>query len=96
MTTFVSIDPKRGTTTVRHTWRTEVFMEFGQDPEIKAHRSETTFDTDTLEMVSTKKDREVVRELSSLPDGQRQTVLRFFELMDTLEAEDLAREKSAR
>ena len=96
MSTFVSEDPKKGTTTVRHTWRSEVFMEFGQDPEIKAHRSETTFDTDTVEMISTKKDREVVRKLSALPDGQRQTVLKFFELMDTLEAEDLAQEKLTR
>ena len=96
MSTFVSEDPKKGTTTVRHTWRSEVFMEFGQDPEIKAHRAETTFDTDTLGMVSSKRDRQVVRKLSDLPDGQRQTVLRFFELMDTLEAEDLVRENSAR
>lgn len=96
MSTFVSTDPKRGTTTVRHTWRSEVFMEFGQDPEIKAHRAETTFDTDTLELVTSKKDRQVVRRLADLPDGQRQTVLRFFELMDTLEAEDLVRENSAR
>lgn len=96
MATFVSEDPIKGTTILRNTWRSEVFMEFGQDPEIKAHRSETTFDTDTVEMISTKKDREVVRKLSALPDGQRQTVLKFFELMDTLEAEDLAREKLTR
>ena len=96
MTVLISEDPKKGTTTVRHTWRSEVFMEFGQDPEIKAHRAETTFDTDTLEPVTSKKDRQVVRRLADLPDGQRQTVLRFFELMDTLEAEDLAQEKLTR
>lgn len=92
MATFVSEDLKRGITTVRHTWRAELFSEFGCDPEVKVHRAESTYDTDTHELLITKKDRTVSRNMTTLPDGQRQTVLAFFSLLDTLEAEDIQKE----
>ena len=94
MATFVDEDPKAGLTTVRHTWRAEVFSEFGSDPEIKIHRAQAIFKTTTQELLGSRKDRVVTRNLSILPDGQRRTVLAFFELMDTLEAEDIVKEQA--
>lgn len=93
MPTFVSEDPKKGTTTIRHTWRAEIFSEFGEDAEIRVHRAQATYDTDTEDLIRHNKDRVVTRHMDSLPDGQRQTVLAFFALCDTLEAEDLKKEE---
>lgn len=96
MSTFVSEDTKKGTTTIRHTWRAEIFSEFGQDVEIRVHRAEATHDTDSGDLLRSKKDRVVLRNLEDLPDGQRQTVLNFFALCDVLEAEDLVKEEAAK
>ena len=93
MSIFVSEDPKKGLTTLRHTWRGELFSEFGEEVEIRAHRAESTFDTDTEDLVVTKHDRVVSRKLSELPDGPRQTILAFFDLMDSFEMEDVAKER---
>ena len=93
MAIFVSEDPKKGTSTFRHTWRAEIFAEFGQDPQLKVHRAQIVCDTDTGELLNSKKDRVVTRDLSDLPDGQRQTVMQFFELLDVLEAEDVVKEQ---
>ena len=95
MTVLISEDPKKGTTTIRHTWRAEIFAEYGQDTEIRAHRAETVYDTDTEDLVRTTKDRVVLRNLDGLPDGQRQTVLAFFALLDILETEDLQKEQES-
>ena len=96
MSTFVSEDTKKGTTTIRHTWRAVIFSEFGQDVEIRVHRAEATYDTESDDLLRSKKDRVVLRNLEDLPDGQRQTVLNFFALCDVLEAEDLVKEEAAK
>ena len=95
MATFVSEDPIKGTTILRNTWRAEIFSEYGEDPEIRIHRSEVTIDTDTEELLRSKKDRVVLRRMEDLPDAQRQLILSFFALCDTLELEDLRKEKEA-
>lgn len=96
MSVFVSEDPKKGTTTIRHTWRAELFSEFGQDVEVRVHRAEATYDTDTDDLIRHNKDRVVLRNLDSLPEGQRKTILAFFTLCDILEAEDLKKEEEAK
>lgn len=95
MATFVSEDPIKGTTILRNTWRAEVFSEYGEDPEIRIHRSEITVDTVSEDLLRVKKDRVVLRRMDDLPDAQRQLILSFFALCDTLELEDLQREKEA-
>ena len=95
MAMFVSEDPTKGTTTLRSTWRAEIFSEYGDEPEIRVHRSEVTIDTVSEELLRVKKDRVVLRRMEDLPDAQRQLILNFFALCDTLDLEDLQKEKGA-
>jgi hypothetical protein len=94
MSIFVSEDPKKGTVTIRHTWRAEIFSEFGEDAEIRVHRAQATYDSDTTDLVRTDKDRVVIRRLEQLPDAQRQTILNFFTLCDVFEMEDTTKEEA--
>lgn len=93
MSVFISKNEKRGSVTVRHSWRIEVFSEFGEDPLIKAHRELVEYDPESGEVLSVKKDRVVSRSLRDLNDGPRQTILKFADLLDSWEVEDMAAEK---
>ena len=95
MSVFISKNEKRGSVVVRHSWRIEVFSEFGDDPLIKAHRELVEYDADTGEVLSVKKDRVVTRSLAELNDGPRQTILKFAGLMDDWETEDIESERLA-
>ena len=90
MPVLVSTDEVRGTTTIRHSWRIEMFSEFSEDPEIRAHRQQVTYDTETGEVLNRTRDRIVSRRLSQLPDGPRETILKLAGLADQWEAEDSA------
>lgn len=92
MPVLITQDEQKGTTTIRHSWRLEVFSEFGDDPEIRVHRQEVIYDTDTQAEIKVKKDRVVTRFLSELPEGPKNLILSLANQADLWEAEDRAKE----
>jgi hypothetical protein len=93
MAVFISENEKRGTTTIRHNWRLEVFCEFGDpDPLVKAHRQEVVYDTDTMEALKVSKDRVVTRKFSDLPEQIQGMLTAIGAAFDTLESLDILNE----
>jgi hypothetical protein len=88
MAIFVNSDDKKGNTTVRHSWRIEIFSDFGSDPILKAHRAQVVYDTETEEPLSIVHDRVVTRNLSELAEGPRGLFENLASLCDQWEVED--------
>ena len=93
MPVFVSASEGTGpTTTIRHSWRLEVFSEFGDDPLIKAHREEVEYDNETGKAIRVTKLGIVQRRLSELNPGPVETIANLAALADTWEIEDAAKQ----
>jgi hypothetical protein len=93
MAVLVEVNEKRGTTTIRHNWRFEVFCEYGDDPLVKGHRQEVVFETDTGETIKITKDRVVERKLSELPEQVQAYIVNLGLCFDTFEAQDIQAEQ---
>lgn len=91
MPVLVDIDEKRGLTSIRHSWRMEIFSDYGDDPLIRAHRALVVYDTETEEAISITHDTTIERRFSELPEGPRNTLLAAATLADFWEAEDSQR-----
>ena len=76
------------TTTIRHSWRIELFSDFGQEVTIKAHREEVEYENETGRMLRCTKLGSIVRNLSDLPPGPTATVSALAAMADQWETED--------